>query len=293
MWTDATREKYEREAHRYASDLSDTEWCVIEPHMPPAQDGYAGSDERDPVHGPQRLPVAHAARRVSAAQLGSVLFLQVARRRDVAGGQPVDADVHINPETGLPYHLAGTPFELTSKTMRGSPDFNVKHHPLSGLLSSMHTAGLLNGRYGLAPPGILARFEGEKRAFAEQVLADELRRQEDLKPLADTPEDDVWRAYKQLQFFDMLSLYFHARGEGHRGEDTMPDVPTKDNGDVTITVQEQPGGRYTLDPFPFAEDGTQISFEGRWLAPSTSEAEGRAAFHDTSVTEQIVTLSVA
>ncbi len=32
MWTDATREKYEREAHRYASDLSDTEWCVIEPH---------------------------------------------------------------------------------------------------------------------------------------------------------------------------------------------------------------------------------------------------------------------
>ncbi len=37
MWTDATREKYEREAHRYASDLSDTEWCVIEPHMPPAR----------------------------------------------------------------------------------------------------------------------------------------------------------------------------------------------------------------------------------------------------------------
>ena len=37
MWTDATREQYEREAHRYASDLSDTEWCVIEPHMPPAR----------------------------------------------------------------------------------------------------------------------------------------------------------------------------------------------------------------------------------------------------------------
>ena len=34
MWTEITRPKYEREGQRYASDLTDGEWALIEPHMP-------------------------------------------------------------------------------------------------------------------------------------------------------------------------------------------------------------------------------------------------------------------
>src|ERR1700730_14671136 len=34
MWTEITRRKYEREGQRYASDLTDAEWGLIEPHMP-------------------------------------------------------------------------------------------------------------------------------------------------------------------------------------------------------------------------------------------------------------------
>jgi len=34
LWTKITRPKYERAAQRYASDLTDAEWAVIEPHMP-------------------------------------------------------------------------------------------------------------------------------------------------------------------------------------------------------------------------------------------------------------------
>ena len=34
MWTEITRPKYERAGQRYASDLTDAEWAVIEPHMP-------------------------------------------------------------------------------------------------------------------------------------------------------------------------------------------------------------------------------------------------------------------
>jgi transposase len=37
MWTETTRRKYERGGRRYASDLSDAEWAVIEPHMPAAK----------------------------------------------------------------------------------------------------------------------------------------------------------------------------------------------------------------------------------------------------------------
>ena len=37
MWTEITRRKYEREGQRYASDLTDAEWALIEPQMPPAK----------------------------------------------------------------------------------------------------------------------------------------------------------------------------------------------------------------------------------------------------------------
>jgi len=35
-WTETTRAKYRREGLRYASDVTDAEWAVIEPFMPPA-----------------------------------------------------------------------------------------------------------------------------------------------------------------------------------------------------------------------------------------------------------------
>src|SRR4051812_42550049 len=35
MWTPTTREQYTRTAARYETDLTDAEWAMIEPHMPP------------------------------------------------------------------------------------------------------------------------------------------------------------------------------------------------------------------------------------------------------------------
>ena len=37
MWTEITRPKYERAGLRYASDLTDREWEIIEPFLPPLQ----------------------------------------------------------------------------------------------------------------------------------------------------------------------------------------------------------------------------------------------------------------
>jgi hypothetical protein len=34
IWTEITRRKYEREGQRYASDVTNGEWALIEPHMP-------------------------------------------------------------------------------------------------------------------------------------------------------------------------------------------------------------------------------------------------------------------
>ena len=39
MWSKGDRAKYERRNLRYPSDLTDTEWALIEPHIPPARRG--------------------------------------------------------------------------------------------------------------------------------------------------------------------------------------------------------------------------------------------------------------
>ena len=35
MWTAANRGQYERRGQRYPSDLTDEEWSLVEPHLPP------------------------------------------------------------------------------------------------------------------------------------------------------------------------------------------------------------------------------------------------------------------
>ena len=37
MWTAANRGQYERRGQRYPSDLTDEEWSLVEPHLPPAR----------------------------------------------------------------------------------------------------------------------------------------------------------------------------------------------------------------------------------------------------------------
>jgi len=39
MWTDENRKRYERSHLRYPSDLTDEEWALIEPLIPPAKSG--------------------------------------------------------------------------------------------------------------------------------------------------------------------------------------------------------------------------------------------------------------
>jgi len=39
MWTEEHRQRYERRGLRYPSDLTDPEWALIEPLIPPAKRG--------------------------------------------------------------------------------------------------------------------------------------------------------------------------------------------------------------------------------------------------------------
>ena len=83
-WTEITRPKYQRDGLRYASDTTDEEWALIEPHLPAA--GFLRADARGQharggqcgfLHRPDRLPVAPAAEEFPALHIGGCEFRSI------------------------------------------------------------------------------------------------------------------------------------------------------------------------------------------------------------------------
>jgi hypothetical protein len=197
------------------------------------------------------------------------------------GWDEYDSNPGIDPATGVPYIMARTPTPDAVKTNRGSPAFNEAHHPYCGLLSSMHSWGLYNGRFGFSTYVIRTQASTSlnvpdvHRPLIDAMLADEEARQVRLKAaLAADPAMRAWveerhlfQNYKQLQFFDTMSLYFHLRHASARGEETYVHVPLSADADTPITLRKIDDRVYSLDPFPFAGDSLTLVCKGRYVSP--------------------------
>jgi hypothetical protein len=199
-----------------------------------------------------------------------------------AGWLEFDRNPQIDPQTGLPYNLVDTPPEFITTTSRLSPDFNQRHHAYCGLISSMHSWGLYNGRYGLSKLVLLDKIAAADRPLADKMLNGELERQKRLKAeLATDAEARAWvddrkvfQNYKALQFMDTLALYFNRIHPDERAEQTFESVPLSPEQDVTITIRPAGAKTYSLSPFPFAASGSDFAFCGRRITPDDGSRQG-------------------
>lgn len=215
-------------------------------------------------------------------------------------GWPVVDDAFLlDARTNLPYHLTQTPLPELIKTGVGSPVFNEAHHPYSGLISSMHTWGLYNGRYGLSDKIFINSIPADYRPQVDALLNGEIARQERLKQQLNAPESDMaaWCApahlfhnYKLLQFFDTLALYFHTTHEAVRAPAQFLNVPQDVDNDITISVHPISTGIYSVKPYPFAEKRLEIFVEGRYLHPLKPGESLADVLRDTPKTRQTYTL---
>lgn len=210
-----------------------------------------------------------------AAAFGNAEFEPLAPREPLEfvighhdeGWQELDVQAKRDPKTGQPYNLTQTPLADLVATGSRSPDFNERHHPLSGLISSMHTWGLYHGRYGLSDFLFIDRITPELRPTVDAMLNAEIARQTRLKAqLAELSDAQIFSCYKLLQFFDTLALYFHTTPAEARKEAQFKNVPRAVSDDVTMTITPQLDGSYLLAPYPFAQTELRVFVEGRYLA---------------------------
>ena len=225
------------------------------------------------------------------------VMLHVIENHD-AGWRELDAIAPRDPETGLPYNLVKTPFARIVETSSASPNFNGKTHPYCELLSSMHSWGLYNGRYGMSEKVLLDSLADENRIEADEMLGAEVSRQTKLKAaLADNPETAGWveeahllQNYKQLQLFDTMALYFNCFHEGNRGQDSFTHVPRSSTSDTTISIKELGDGKYGLHPFPFNDDNLEVNFNGRYILPASDDDKLGEVLSSAAVESQKVKL---
>lgn len=207
-----------------------------------------------------------------------------------------DRDPGRDPDTGLPWHLIHTPRDITLETGKRSPAFNAAHHPYAGLLASMHIWGLYNGRYGYSDQVLINQIPEDYRPRFEAMLDGQLAHQEALKQeLREDPATAPWvedghlfQNYKQLQFFDTLALYFHCNAAARRQQTDFLHVPMTAAADTTVTVTPVDAETYAFDPFPWREDGVELSFQGRYMSPAPAGADLGAAMGSLPVATQRV-----
>jgi hypothetical protein len=149
-------------------------------------------------------------------------------------------------------------------------------------MSSMHSWGLYNGRYGISNYLLIDKIPPHDRPLAERMLAGELERQKRLKAeLAKDPHAAAWlegkhlfQNYKQLQFFDTLALYFNRTHEAARTDQTFAHVPRNAREDVTVAIRRRAACVYEMSPYPFAADQCEFAFAGRPIEPHQHEKSG-------------------
>jgi hypothetical protein len=145
----------------------------------------------------------------------------------------------------------------------------------------MHSVGLYNGRYGLSQFVIRTQTTTSLsvpemyRSLVDAVIEHELARQARLKSTliqsaagrSWTEQQHLFQNYKQLQFFDTLSIYFHLRHASERGDQVYVHVPMNNSVDATITLKKTDERVYSLDPFPFTSDRLTLVSRGRYVMP--------------------------
>ncbi len=211
--------------------------------------------------------------RFAPVEPGDLMFYVVSHHDE--GWAEFDRNPASDEKTGLPYNLVETPAEHITVTSRRSPEFNERRHAYCGLISSIHSWGLYNGRYGLSNLVLINIIPPSDRALAERMLEGELDRQRRLKAeIARDPQAAGWldeahlfQNYKQLQFFDTLALYFNRNHPSERDEQTFGHVPLSARQDVSITIRPRGANIYELSPYPFAAQSAEFAYAGRHIRP--------------------------
>jgi Protein of unknown function (DUF3891) len=232
------------------------------------------------------------------------------------GWQELDGRPAFNSEQGRPAHFLELPLEQTVGPYGRGVDTVYERDPHAGALVSMHWAGLYRTRWGVQGGGPVPHpLAAEVVSEQETRWVAALREAWGGRGPRSEFERDTWHAYEILQALDFLSLALclldteRQSGPGDPvampgtlpsvdqpiGARSIPSVPAGAGGaeHVNITLRVSAPHTVTLDPYPFSEDGFEVTVPARGLDDRryTSDQESAKAYH--AAAPEAVTIKLA
>jgi hypothetical protein len=232
-------------------DLGDAYQLVLQPDHSRLSGQFAAAWAEDPA---------------LSAELREALILAAARHDD--GWAVWERDPRLDDEH-RPQGFLSVPRPSMLSSYRACADIVCAENPAAGLLVSMHVSGLQRGRYGLMG-GACTPLENLEPAIRDFTTAEE-QRQEELASSLGISEEQRWRAYRRLQFVDVLSLFFGLanleQGDSWPLDSTPDDLRRGRDEEMGVGVHEIRGleepWTARCDPFPFAVSPTQLHMTRR------------------------------
>jgi Protein of unknown function (DUF3891) len=215
-----------------------------------------------------QLAAAWAEDSALPAELREGLVIAAARHDDAWAIWERDPRID---EEHRPQGFLGVPRPSMLSSYRACADIVCAENEAAGLLVSMHISGLQRGRYGLMS-GVCTPLEELPPAIREFATAEE-QRQEQLASSLGVTEEQRWRAYRRLQFLDVLSLFFGLanleQGDSWTLDSNPEDIRRERDAQMGVGVHVirglQEPWTARCDPFPFAVSPAQLHMTRRIL----------------------------
>jgi hypothetical protein len=164
----------------------------------------------------------------------------------------------LDPRRGQPLQFVDVRPAEHLPALRAGVERAAQLDPWTGLLVSMHCAGLYNDRFGTYPleeldqrftageQSLIATFQRDMHELQTRLLAEHPEQPPTAAP-ADAP--DVRHAYLAMQVWDRLSLQFALR---HATDAVIRHAPLGPGVTGELTARNAGPFRLELDPYPFA-----------------------------------------
>ena len=213
-----------------------------------------------------QLAAAWADDSALSAELRKALVLAATRHDD--GWAVWERDPRIDENHG-PQGFLSVPRPSILSSYRACVDIVCAENQAAGMLVSMHVSGLQRGRYGLMG-GVCTPLEDLDPAIRDLATAEE-QRQEQLASSLGITEEQRWRAYRRLQFIDVLSLFFGLadieQGESRVLDSTPAELQRERDEQMGVGVHTIQGSQEpwtaSCEPFPFVVSPTQLHMTRR------------------------------
>jgi Protein of unknown function (DUF3891) len=197
-------------------------------------------------------------------------------------------------EHGRPQIFYAVPLDSLLSSYRACVDVLAAENPAAGLLVSMHVSGLQRNRYGVMDASDTSPLSELRPAVREFVRAEE-DRQTALVDELGFDEQERWRAYRQLQVYDVVSLYLGLSDLAAGERTAIPPPPEhlrsgepQDPEESSLEIEPLPDPwTVQCEPFPFGAEPTRLTMRRRVLTKRDwpTEESFRADFRATPVDE--------